>query len=120
MSVQVSGECGNDVTLVSSLEPFRVATAAFDINILIKRTPRLSRGAGQELFDSGSVWRLYQDDNRYRFDFSTPTRWEISPTNWLLVDPEFRSAILLMSNESLARVTPAAAPLERIIRWMSC
>jgi hypothetical protein len=111
VSVQVSGECGNDVTLVSSLERFRVATAAFDINILIKRTPRLSRGAGQELFDSGSVWRLYQDDNRYRFDFSTPAMGD-KPYKRLLVDPEFRRAILLMSNESLARVTPAAAPLD--------
>ncbi|HVR24796.1 MAG TPA: hypothetical protein VMU26_15900 [Candidatus Polarisedimenticolia bacterium] len=111
VSVQVSGKCGNDVTLVSSLEPFRVPTAAFDIKILIKRTPRLSRRAGRELFDSGSVWRLYQDGNRYRFDFSTPAMGD-NPYKRLLVDAEFRRAILLMSNESLARVTPAAAPLD--------
>ena len=111
VSVHVVGDRCDDVTLVSSLQPFRVEGSTLDINIQIERTPRLLGAPGRELFDSGSVWRLYDDENGYRFDFSTPAMGD-EPYKRLLVDPEFRRATLLMSNESLARVAPAAAPLD--------
>jgi hypothetical protein len=111
VSVHVVGDRRDDVTLVSSLQPFRVQGFALDINIQIERAPRLPGVPGRELFDSGSVWRLYDDENGYRFDFSTPAMGD-EPYKRLLVDSEFRSATLLMRNEFLARVAPAAAPLD--------
>jgi hypothetical protein len=111
VSIHVTGDQFADVTLVSSLEPFRVEETFSDINIQIERTPRLPQVPGRQLFDSGSVWRLYDGEDQYRFDFSTPAMGE-EPYKRLLVDRKFQQARLLISAESLARVSPPAAPLD--------
>jgi hypothetical protein len=113
VSVRVEGNEYSDVTLVSSLKPFRVEADLSQINIEIQigRMARLPAMPGRELFDSGSVWRLFEADQGYRFDFRTPAMGE-GAYKRLLVDREFRRASLLINNEILARVEPAAAPLD--------
>jgi hypothetical protein len=113
VSVRVEGNEYSDVTLVSSLKPFRVEADLSQINIEIQigRMACLPAMPGRELFDSGSVWRLFEADEGYRFDFRTPAMGD-GAYKRLLVDREFRRASLLINNEILTRVEPAAAPLD--------
>jgi hypothetical protein len=111
VSVKVAGQRSEDVALVSSLEAFRTQTHASDISIQIEWTESLSPPAGQQLFDSGSVWRLYEDGADFQFDFSAPILGK-QPYKRLFVDSQFRRAKLQMSVEFFAGKGYAVAPLE--------
>jgi hypothetical protein len=111
VSVGVASECSNDVVLVPSLQPFRVQTGTLDISIQIEWTKRLSSSARTPLFDSGATWRLYESDEKLRFDFGSPVFGK-QPYKRLLVDSVFCQATLQMSEESFARSRSAVAPLE--------
>jgi hypothetical protein len=111
LSVQISSDCSFDVALSPALERFRIEADASDIHIRAERVEDLlPLAASDRLFDSGSVWRLYQDGSGLQFDFSTPVLGK-NPYKRLSVDREFQSASLLLSHESL-RHSPAALPLE--------
>jgi len=111
VSVQVAGPSSGDVALASSLEPFRTDACASDISIQVEWAERLGPAAGQQLFDSGSLWRLYEDGAEFQFDFSAPILGE-QPYKRLLVDGQFRRVTLQMSAECFAGREYAAAPLE--------
>ncbi|HET6175534.1 MAG TPA: hypothetical protein VFE61_01290 [Candidatus Sulfotelmatobacter sp.] len=111
VSVGVSGQHWDDVTLVPSLEPFRVETPASDINIQVEWAEKLRSPSGPQLFDSGSVWRLYEDGTEFQFDFSASLLGE-QPYKRLFVDRCFRRATLQMSEECFAGTDYLAAPLE--------
>jgi hypothetical protein len=98
------------VTLASSLDPFRIDASAFDIDVQIERSMRLPDVTGRELFDSGAVWRLYESEGGFRFDFSTPMMGA-TPYKRLIVDSEFRHASLLINDECFARGAQSAPPL---------
>jgi hypothetical protein len=111
ISVQVGGESRADVALVSSLNLFRVDVGVSDISIQIERASRLARNPGPPLFDSGSVWRLFEDDDGFQFDFSTPAMGA-RPYKRLFANRKFDHASLLISEECFARDARAAAPLD--------
>jgi len=111
VSVEVAGSSGGDVALVSSLEPFRTDTRVSDISIQVEWTKSLGRAARRPLFDSGSLWQLYEDGTEFRFDFSAPVLGD-QPYKRLLVDGRFRRATLQMSEECFASGDFAVAPLE--------
>jgi hypothetical protein len=110
VSVQMAGDRTTDVTLVPSLEPFRVEAGASDINIQVERVIELPLAPGRQLFDSGSVWQLYEDRTGFQFDFSTPVLGD-APYKRLIVDHEFRRATLQLRDECFASADQAA-PLE--------
>jgi hypothetical protein len=105
------GQCDDDVTLVPCLEPFRAASPGSDISIQVEWAENLRPPAGRTLFDSGSVWKMFEDGAGFQFDFSAPIFGE-QPYKRLLVDCEFRRARLQMSSESFAGTGYAIAPLE--------
>lgn len=109
--VDVGG--GNDVDagLALSLEPFRVGRGDADISVRVERAASLSVAGGRMLFDSCSIWRLYEDDGGFLFDFTAPILGE-RPYKRLLVDSHFRRATLQMNEESFAGGRTAAVPLE--------
>jgi hypothetical protein len=111
VAVEIAGQCHRDVTLLPSLEPFRVQTQVSDINIRVEWADRLGSANGRKLFDSGSVWRLYEDEAGFRFDFRTPALGE-RPYKRLLVDERFRRAILQMNGECFAAASFSAIPLD--------
>src|SRR5271169_3005578 len=96
VSVEVVGDRSADAALVPSLVPFRIATGISDINIRVKWANSLLPRAGQKRFDSGTTWRLYEDEVGFQFDFNSPVFGE-RPYKRLLVDRCFRQAILQMS-----------------------
>jgi len=110
--VQLASTDEANVTLVPALEPFRAGTPAPDIKIQVEWAESLRPQAKQEVFDSGSVWRLYEDGAGFQFDFSAPLLLGERPYKRLLVDRCFRRATLQMSEECFAGTDYLAAPLE--------
>src|SRR3954464_2731702 len=77
ISVQVSGQHDRDVALASSLEAFRSATSVPDIQLHLEWIDGLVRSNGKPTFDSGSLWKLYEEDEGFIFDFIIPSGTEI-------------------------------------------
>jgi len=111
VSVLVSGQSGRDVALVPSLEPFRSDSGVSDVAIQVEWAERLDRPTDRALFDSGSLWHLYEDGADFQFDFSAPVLGP-HPYKRLFVDRRFRQATLQMSTECFAGRDFAIAPLE--------
>jgi hypothetical protein len=111
VSVQLVGENKIDVALVPSLEPFSVETGVSDIHLRVERVSSLPRSTERQLFDSGSVWQLYEDNAGFQFDFNAPVFGD-RPYKRLIVDDLFRWGTLQL-NESCFACTPClAAPLD--------
>jgi hypothetical protein len=117
VSVQLIGDHGADVALGTSLEPFRVVAGGSDVTIRVRWVPSLELTHGRQLFDSGSIWRLYEDDAGFRFDFSTMTSGEHSYKR-LIIDDDFRRASLLLNEsffEGSVAVPPMGYPLDEVL-----
>lgn len=111
VSVEVSGGQCADTALAYPLHPFRVEPEIPDIQVQIERTSGFSREPDHPLFDSGSVWKLYQRDEDFQFDFSAPSMG-VNPYKRLIVDPEFHSARLLVDERHFTSRPESAAPLD--------
>jgi hypothetical protein len=111
LSIRVAGECRNDVALVPSLQAFRANTGVSDVQLRVEWTARLTCLQGRPIFDSGSVWKLYEGDDAFVFDFNAASLGT-QPYKRLLVDRQFRTATLQMSAESFAATGGTLAPLE--------
>jgi len=111
VSVQLASTDLANVAFVASLEPFRTDHATSNIDIRVEWADDLRPPRGQKLFDSGSVWRLYEDGEGFQFDFSAPVLG-VQPYKRLLVDERFRRAKLQMSEECFAGTEYAVSPLE--------
>jgi hypothetical protein len=111
VSVQLVGEHKIDVSLVPSLEPFGVETGVSDIHLRVERVSSLPRSPERQLFDSGSVWRLYEDDGGFQFDFNAPVFGD-RPYKRLIVDALFRWGTLQLDESCFACTPCLAAPLD--------
>ncbi len=111
VSIRIGGADKTALTLPPSLESFRFESALPGIEIEVEWTAGLSRASRPKLFDSGSVWRLYQEDSGFRFDFSAPAFGE-RPYKRMLVNSTFGLAVLQMSEEYLSGADYVASPLE--------
>ncbi len=109
VSVGLTGD-ESAVTLVPSLVPFRIKSAPSDINIRVEWVHGLNSAHGLPLFDSGALWRLYECEAGFQFDFNAPVFGD-RPYKRLVVDREFSNAMLQMSDEVFA-ASPTAAPLD--------
>jgi hypothetical protein len=89
---------------------FRTKRSLSDISVRVRWVGELSAAPGLELFDSGSVWRLYEREAGFQFDFSAPI-FGNQPYKRLVVDGDFSRASLEISDEAFAAF-PAAAPLD--------
>jgi hypothetical protein len=110
VSVRVVGEYSSDLNLDATLQPFRVDSRGSDIEIRVRWVGSLPRSRQRELFDSGCVWKLYQNGDGFQFDFSMESLGGV-PYKRLLVDERFRSASLLLSRECYGN-RDTAVPLE--------
>ncbi|MFZ0759513.1 MAG: hypothetical protein WAM69_06125 [Candidatus Sulfotelmatobacter sp.] len=117
VSVRLAGNCSGDAFLVPALDPFRVEAGVCDINVQVEWRPELAPAAGPQLFDSGSVWRLYAAESGFQFDFSTPVLGD-APYKRLLVDEQFCRATLQLSDEYFemrCAVVPVEYPLDEVL-----
>jgi hypothetical protein len=111
VSVAVADTRGEDVPLVSALEPFRDRSDSSDIHIRVQWVRNLPSSSGRRLFDSGTTWRLHECDAGFQFDFSAPAFGD-GPYKRLMIDDCFRSATLQMSRERFLGVTQIPEPLD--------
>jgi hypothetical protein len=111
VSVQVCGQNAADVALVASLQVFQWDSHGADICLNVEWADNLTPSSGEKSFDSGAVWRLYEDGSRLVFDFSSETVAR-EPYKRLIVDSEFRRGSLQMSAACLPRDEEGGAPLE--------
>jgi hypothetical protein len=117
VSVQIAGSCASDVALIPSLQPFQDRTHSPGIQVEITWAFKLTRDSARPLFHSGSVWRLFENEVGFRFDFSTPAFGD-RPYKRLLVDRSFRNASLCMSGECQApgySIAPLDYPLDELL-----
>jgi hypothetical protein len=110
VSLRLIGEDSSAVALVPSLAPFRAELGLSDINIRVMWVDELTASLGVQLFDSGSVWQLYESEAGFRFDFSAPV-FGGQPYKRLLVDGGFSQAELHI-NQGVFAAFPSAAPLD--------
>lgn len=108
--VQISGERPADVTLLPPLEPFHVAEGAYDICLEVEWVASIPQSRGQRLFDSGTTWCLYESGSRLGFDFNSEMLGS-TPYRRLLIDAEFSTATIQMSEECFSRLPYPADPL---------
>jgi len=118
VSVQLAGDDEEAVTLVPSLEPFRVETDVPDIKIRVDKAERLALAKGRQLFDSGTTWELYEAVDGLQFDF-VAALFGKTPFQRLLIDTHFCNAILLMNEECLVNlphvVEPMGYPIDELL-----
>ena len=118
ISVQMASDCVADVSLIPSLEPFRVEPGASDIHIRVNRVRNLSPAPGRQLFDSGTTWGLSESEAKFQFDFNAAI-FGNRPFKRLLIDTHFRNGTLQMSEECLAdlpnSVEPLGYPLDELL-----
>ena len=110
VSVQLVTDCREDAELGSSLQPFSVEMGVPDIRIRIERIASLQQSRSRMLFDSGSIWRLYEDEAGFQFDFNVPIVGE-RPYKRLLVDRNFRRATIQTNEDCFEVFPPAKDPL---------
>jgi hypothetical protein len=111
LTIRISGVTSADVSLTPPLKPFRVAANVLDIDVRVEWASPLVPTHGLKLFDSGSVWRLFENQAELQFDFSVPAFGK-RPYKRLLVDTHFRTALLQMNEECFAGTANPADPLE--------
>jgi hypothetical protein len=116
VSVRLTAARSHDASLDPSLAPFSMDSAIPDINIQIDRVSALSPTSALEIFDSGSLWRLYEDDAGFRFDFTAAIVGQL-PYKRLLVDRRFREATLQMNEgaSSPNGMWPLGYPLDELL-----
>ena len=111
VSVRIASDRENDVALATSLRAFCTDARRFDIDVRVEWKEELHQTHARQLFDSGSVWRLYDCEQGLQFDFTSASLGG-QPYKRFLADREFRSAVLLMSKKAFARCCRSADPLD--------
>ena len=118
VSVQLQGDCGADVSLVPSLEPFRVVPGNADIDIRVGWVPDLPPASGRSVFDSGTTWDLSEVEDELQFDFNAAVFGD-KPFKRLLIDRNFRRGQLQMNSDCLENfpntVEPLGYPLDELL-----
>jgi hypothetical protein len=106
VSVEISGDLSEDVSLSTPLKAFQEAEGSPDIQARVERVATLDSSAARMVFDSGSTWRLYQSEGLLQFDFWAPAAGQF-PYRRLFVDEHFRRATV-QENVSCFEVFPQA------------
>jgi len=96
--VSVSAESqGNDhIVLDAQLEPFGMECNAADVTIRVEWATDLRTETQKRVFDSGSIWRLYDSTAGFQFDFRAPAFGD-QPYKRLLIDSRFRCGTLQLN-----------------------
>jgi hypothetical protein len=94
---------------------FAVTDGVADVMITVESMPPSLPPPGPLLFDSGAVWRAYDDDGGYRIDCSSDLLGDV-PYKVALFDREFREGRILMRPDAFAdSMHPLDYPLDEVI-----
>ena len=96
VSIELYSNGGVKFAPGESLRKFEVDSVLSAIDIRILRNPAIRSTSGKLIFDSGSVWRLFQDEIGLRFDFFSPMLGS-DPYRRLRIDDQYSRASLELS-----------------------
>jgi hypothetical protein len=117
VSLGLSGELTPPSVISPQIEPFRYKSAACDIEIRLRWADNILPASGGLLFDSGSVWKLYEDGRGFVFDFASPVMGP-EPYKRLLIDREFCQGLLLLNRNCFPEPSACNAleyPLDELV-----
>ncbi len=117
VSIGLNSSSAKDIRIAEGLNAFRVDSPYCNIEIRISWTQQLQRLRLKRIFDSGSLWTLYENSSGYIFDLATPVLGS-QPYKRLYVDRDFSEAQLLLSRECLSKVEqvyPLEYPLDELM-----
>lgn len=113
----VCDEPGVALVVPPAARPFLVSDGAADVTITVERSHGLTAPRGEQLFDSGVVWRLYRDRDDFIFSFVSAA---LGPAPYCIArfDPSFSSGRVSVSRACLpdaAVLEPLQYPLDELV-----
>ena len=123
VSIRLSSDSSDDIELTGEMKPFRTPPTQCDIHVNVQWADQLPEPTGKQVFHSGSVWVLRQEQDGFVFDFTTPVLGS-RPYKRLTVNQGFSDAHLLLNREVLPRglrVYPLEYPLDELLvtNWLA-
>jgi hypothetical protein len=123
VSIGLSASSEDDIRLDPELDAFRTGSTNCDIEVKVQWADHLTRPSGRKVFDSGSIWTLYEENEGFVFDFATPVLG-CQPYKRLGVDRGFSTAQLLLNRDCLPEgkpVCPLEYPLDELLvtNWLA-
>jgi hypothetical protein len=106
-----------EMALDPGLRDFIVEPSLGDIQIQVEWADKLEIPSGEPLFNSGGLWRLFEESEGYRFYFSTPYLGA-SPYKAAWFDPEFKRGHLLLFRpyfDERKPIYPLEYPLDELL-----
>jgi hypothetical protein len=106
-----------EMALDPGLRDFVVQPGLGDIHIQVEWTDSLEIPSGEPLFNSGGLWRLFEESGGYRFYFNTPYLGA-SPYKAAWFDPEFKRGHLLLFRpyfDERKPIYPLEYPLDELL-----
>jgi hypothetical protein len=106
-----------EMALDPGLRDFIVEPSLGDIQIQVEWTDSLEIPSGEPLFNSGGLWRLFEESGGYRFYFSTPYLGA-SPYKAAWFDPEFKRGHLVLFRpyfDERKPIYPLEYPLDELL-----
>ena len=86
----ISDDPSMSLCLEGDMTRFRIAAGHPDVRIRAEWNTAAKHPAGQMIFDSGGLWRLYLDNQYYRFELTSPVFGK-APYAVALFNPDFTS-----------------------------
>jgi hypothetical protein len=111
VAVRVECNAEIDLNLAPPLAHFRADADNPSVDLQIGWISDLTAQSRGEIFDSGSIWKLYWRDSHFCFDFSAPL-FGPHPYKRMLIDDQFRRAQLFLNRESFTSFAGEIAPLD--------
>lgn len=105
------------IKLDNELMPFCVSSEQFDIRLDVEWADHLARPADAPLFHSGGLWSLFEEDEGFRFYFSTPFLGA-APYKSAWLDRKFQSGRIHLHQryfDANRAVNPLEYPLDELI-----
>jgi hypothetical protein len=123
VSIGLSASSAEDILLDREMDGFRIGPTDCDIEVSVVWVEHLRKPRGRKLFDSGSIWTLYEVPDGSVFDFATPVLG-CQPYKRLWVNREFSAARLHLNRECFSegtRVCPLEYPLDELLvsSWLA-
>jgi hypothetical protein len=123
VSIGLSASSEDDIRLDPELDAFRTGSTTCNIEVDVQWADHLPRPRGRKLFDSGSIWTLYEENAGFVFDFATPVLG-CQPYKRLHVNAGFSAAHLLLNRDCLPEgkpVCPLEYPLDELLvsNWLA-
>jgi hypothetical protein len=123
VSIGLSASSPDDIRLGPELDAFRTSLTTCDIEVDVECADHLPKLRGRKLFDSGSIWTLYEETGGFVFNFVTPALG-CQPYKRLHVNEEFSIAQLFLNRECLRSgrpVCPLEYPLDELLvtNWLA-